>query len=479
MTTPYEEDPSSDEPFFYASLNHDDPALVEPFLIDIPSGGTLGLFETPEQQEHNEAEISASLLRAGDFVAFEVASELHPAPSYTYEVTSADWNDIGVLGGYSPRATITGKLVGDVLPKDIQGKSAIFGGSGWGGPAVVPDAITTGRSPYFYVEGLGEYQAPMVDYFEVFRPDDQGDLRPSEPNQLASEVKSEIPEHYIRLDQVDELMSRFGFKNFDFRNPSQSTQNCRCLIDGYYVSNGLLAYNDERYTAHYQAGMAQGNRLAILDRQTAVWSEFKYFGWKNHDVLQVAMADLSGHNLDLPPGSTKTTPEKVFWSGRLVEEHRVSQAGVAITTHTTSGTNGFSAINYRPDAKETVDILRVPGLGEGQELFSPDIQLHRDGSIRIPLNAPNNMLNAKYPGLLDRLRNNVGFSMSSGGPTTLNLAGKSVQLRDPEAEIASLYENLPMRQQQEAAGDQTKRAQRAGRTVVLYDKKSNDSPKNQ
>lgn len=46
MTTPYEEDPSSDEPFFYASLNHDDPALAEPFLIDIPSGGTLGLFET-------------------------------------------------------------------------------------------------------------------------------------------------------------------------------------------------------------------------------------------------------------------------------------------------------------------------------------------------------------------------------------------------------------------------------------------------
>ncbi len=399
----------------------------------LPNGEWIGIFELMERQKTTEAELNTAVLKPGDLLAGQYPKDEDTLGGFFFKVESTKWNHLGIEGNFSPSPRIMGRLQGPDLPPEVSGKEAEFSGSGWGGPMFQAGIIGTGRAPYFFLED-GQYRAPIISNFKIFRKDEKGELQPLEPNQLDAEIRKRIEKHHDRVTHVEELMKLFGFTRFDFRDSTKTSHDYRQtpIDEPLPPRNDLdLQFEDERYKAQYVAGMAMGNQLAILDKDINLWMEYKYYNFNNEDILQVAFADLSSHDLN-----------EVFNFGEIVYESRIHGTDEAITTFTTSGRYGIDAANYKPSEREAAEILDIPGIDGSIYSPTPDIQLLPDGEVNIPLVYPFNGLETEHPGLNQRIKEAVKFSVRADGSLSLTLNSKEIPLIDPDAQLNSLIAHM-------------------------------------
>ncbi len=385
------------------------------------NGEEVNIFDLVERNRRNmETEMGFGLLKAGDIITFQSSDESGPS-NFLFDVKDAKWDTLGISGSHCPAPQLIGTLRGPNLPDEVNDQEVVFTGSGFGGSIRQVDTLATGQAPYFWIPGRGEYRGPIVDFFQLFRRDQEGNLQPIEPNQLDAEKKGKTVKHQERLAKAEQLMKMFGFTQFDIREG-------RKLLDQDY-----LEYEDNRYLAQYSAEMAMGNSLVIFDKQTGQWMELKYYNFKNDDFLQIAFADLSGHKL-----------EDVFiLANYILSESSIHASREAITTYASSGRYGIEGVNYKPSDKDAAEVLGIPPWGNrNYVLFSPDIQVWPDGRIETPVNSSNFRAEDEHPGLLERVKNSISATKSDDDTVLLNLNGKNVQLKNPDIEIDKIAQHL-------------------------------------
>jgi hypothetical protein len=106
------------------------------------------------------------------------------------DLIAVQYEGEGQVGGYTFEINektvrrvndkLTGRLRGYDLPEHVQEQDATFIGGGWGGSALSPGYIATGRMLYFGLANGGEYIAPLTTGLEVFRKDENGDYQSRE-----------------------------------------------------------------------------------------------------------------------------------------------------------------------------------------------------------------------------------------------------------------------------------------------------------
>ena len=384
--------------------------------------------EIPNRREFEkitETEIGTALLRKGDLVALQY-QHAPGTRGFTFDVTATEWENLGIGGSTGPHPTLRGRLDGAGLPPEVNGIEAVFAGSGWGGAAIEENVLGTGRSPYFLVPS-GEYHAPLISDVSVFRKDEnavfqQLELRPMDEYSPTREL------HRRRLQAIDAIMDAFGFGTYDIKDTATGSPfETNNVTDVNTHPTGLLGtYDDGRYVARYSAAMALGNRLAILDKQTASWLACNYFNYNQQDVLQVAVTDLKGYDL-----------HEVFAAGNLAE-YEVYAAGVAVTTFTTSGFSGLKAVNYKPDMQTAAATLQIQPIWPGNFLPRPDFQLFADGSVHIPLTYPFSLVEHTNPGMRRRLTEASSFRTDTDGSIELTIPRYEVRQPDPDRILLEL-----------------------------------------
>ncbi len=408
----------------------------------LPDGSVVNIFDLMEQHKRNlETEMGTGSLRAGDLIAFQYPNEQGTTNEMVFDVKSSEWTDLGMSGNFAPHPTLVGRLDGPNLPSEVTDNDVTFIGSGFGGSMVSPAILATGRSPYFHVAG-GEYRAPYVDYFEIFRKDEQGNLQPLDLNQLDTEARGKTAKHDERVAKAEQLMEKFGFK-FDFREGSKST-------DDYF------GYEDERYIAEFRSGMAMGNQLVIYDKQLGQWMEMKYYNSKNDDFLQVAFANISPNQI-----------KDEFCS--MTDESGVHRSRVSITTFASSGRYGIEAINYKASDDETAKTLQIPKWIP-DNVANPNIQIWPDGQIEVPEDYPIIVVEKQNPGTIEKIKNSVRATTSTDDVTTLNLNGKNVQLKNPDVEIDRVVQHMSANKEKPTAAGMLSKA---GRAIGQFIRKGN------
>lgn len=379
-----------------------------------PNGEMVDIFDLMEQNRRNlETEMNVATLRSGDLLALRCKKGDDTTDEFTFDIKSAKWGGLGMGGGFSPSPDLVGKLDGPKLPDEVKGINAHFEGSGFGGSMMSPGLLATGRSPYFFFPGKGEFRLPYLDYFEVFRRDQAGNLQPLDPNQLDLEGKGKAIHHEARLSQADQLMKIFGFENFNIR--------------GNQITD-IQEYEDERYIAEYMAHGAMGNELAIFDKKMGQWMKFKYYAFNNEDFLQVAFADLSDINV-----------RELFTAGKIIFDLGAHWSREGIVTFNSSGRLGMEAINYRVSDEQAKKVLNIP------EWFSrtvnPDIQIWPDGRIEVPREYPMSEVEEKHPGTIEKIKNSVSAKTAVDGAVYINLNGKKINLKIPDEIVPPVIEN--------------------------------------
>lgn len=377
--------------------------------IRLPDGQIVNLFDLIERNRRNlESTMPTGSLKRGDLIAFGYSEGDGTNGGFVFEVKEAEWKTLGITGEGCPSPTLVGRLDGPDLPDEVKDKDCVFTGSGFGTSIVGQDTLATAQSPYFSFPE-GEYIAPVIDLFTTFRRDQSGNLRQLSPNQLDAETRGKTTNHDQRLAKVEQLMEIFGFHDMNFRS-------------GQTASPYLHTYQDKRYVARFEPGMGMGNQLAIMDKQTGQWMEFKYFNSRNEDFLQIAFADLSDRDLrDFFLSDTRG----------LTSESHIHRSRVAITTFTSSGRYGIEVVNYMPSGQEDVRNLGVPK--RVSHMIRPDIQIWANGRTEVQIN-----YFQPEPGLLERIKRSIQVTPSSDGAIVINLNGKNVKLKNPDVEIEKI-----------------------------------------
>jgi len=381
-------------------------------FVRLPTGEIRGVNQLLVEQAKQEAEISFATLRNGDVVVFEYGDH-EKTGTFSFEVDEARWDELGIGGSWSPKPRITGRVSSDEDQiKPVVDKDVVLMGSGWGGSMMSP-IIGTGRSIYFAIPKEGEFRTPFVNLFDVKHRDQDGKLVPYSPNQLDRRSETTIADHRKRLTQTEDLMRSFGFGDENFRDgqpPADSTHR---------------TYDDGRYIAAFYKGGAMGNALAVLDRQTGVWFEAKYFAFKGEDFLQLALADLSGKDLDT-----------VFYApDAITSESSIHASNSRITTLTTSERYGMEVLNYKLGQDETVQAFGDQAQGVPA---SPDIQIWQDGRVVVPRTVSLLWTEDENPGYVERIRSSVSSSTDANGDIELNVNGLRLKMEKPQVYLDHL-----------------------------------------
>jgi hypothetical protein len=171
---------------------HDNSEIEPGLFLPLPDGNFVNVLDLiKRERKSGEQSLIISDLETGDLVAFTYDNEGAPA-GFTFEVTDAESSsriftfepkeapdevqEFDVKAGHEP-VQVVGVLKGERLPPKVQDVSVSAGGSGWGGSMIMPKVIATGRMPYFFRKGYGEYRAPVVDGIQVLRRDDNGEFQ--------------------------------------------------------------------------------------------------------------------------------------------------------------------------------------------------------------------------------------------------------------------------------------------------------------
>src|SRR3989344_3553402 len=138
--------------------------MAEPRDNGVPGSGAYARHSSGELMEisallsrnrrEGEAEMTIAHLRTGDVLAM---SQAH-GKRLLFSIEEAQWDDLGVSGNFSPTPTLAGTLEGDDLPNEVKDRKAFFGGSGFGGSMRQVGVIATGRTPFFRIQGVGEFR---------------------------------------------------------------------------------------------------------------------------------------------------------------------------------------------------------------------------------------------------------------------------------------------------------------------------------
>lgn len=376
---------------------------VERALVRTSDGRVVTLSQQLEQDK-GEAEISSVGLRPGDQLAFLYHRDGQDR-RFTFDITSAEWVHMGVEGYLPPGPQVLGRLYGiDDLAPEVEGQEVVFGGTGWGGSMWQSRVIRTGGPIVFQLLDEREFHSPPIRTFDIFQSGLDGAYRPCSPNQMDNRSGLNIPQHNARLLKAEELMVKFGFKPLDIKDGSPRQEP----TTEYYF--------DGRFIANYEAGGARGNQLAVLDRDTGLWFEIKFFNFRGDDILQLAFADLFAQNL-----------KETFLTGRLAEESGVHISRVPITTYTTSGRYGIEVTNYKMGGTDAKQIYAVG--------YPPDIQFWPNGSVKVAQTRPFSEEEKKQPGVTERIVNSVHTQTSPDGSMNLVINGASRLLPNPDAYI--------------------------------------------
>ena len=437
-------------------LNSQAPKPKEFAFTRLPSGELIGIFELMERHRNNgEIEISTSLLKPGDLLTFQYLQE-NANGFFIFKVKECEWRNLGMQENFAPSPLLSGQLQGDQLPNDVKDKTVFFVGSGFGGSIREPNILATGRAPYFALPE-GEFRAPAIQNFKIFRKDTDGELRILDRAQVDAETKMDNARHLERLIRVEQLMNMFGFTDYDLKDSSKSSHSYeQVAINEALPQERILTYDDERYYAQYDAEMAMGNRLAILDKKTNQWMEFKYFNFKNDDFLQVAFTDLSGQDLD-----------KIFMIPEwIVFANEILGSTSSITTFNSSNRYGIEAVNYQPTDEESRENLKIPSTGS-HRLFRPNIQLWPNGEIKVGVDSGLLYTDTldKDPCLPERISTTVKLNTTPDGAISLDLNGKNIQLKNPDAEIESLIQHLTKKRATEMDAGTRKEATRIRKAI--------------
>lgn len=432
----------------------------------LPNGELIGIFEMMDRELlRGEVQMNTALLKPDDLIAIQYPKEDQTNGGFMFKVAKAEWGDLGMGGGHSPKPTLVGRLQGADLPEEVNGKEATFSGSGFGGPMRQPGVLVTGRSPYFSLDE-GQFRAPNITNFKIFRKDENNELRVIDQDQLDAEVRKESEKHRQRLAQVEELMELFGFRGYDCKNSQIASHDYRQVPMGEELEPQIptdrvpewqLVYEDDRYISQYKAEMAMDNQLAVFDKTTGKWMGFKYYNYNDEEMLQIAVVDLSGHE-DL---------SKVYDSTRLIEdrmpyESQIHATGRAITTFTSSGRYGIDAINYMPGDTEVDDILKQLNVNKLQ-IPRPNIQILPGNEIRVATYARSDWMEQNHPGLLERIKNGVTVDSSPEGTITLGLNGNTIKLDNPDGELATIAQYMRQAKTSQAGIDQPEDTSLTGR----------------
>ena len=388
-------------------------------LIRQPDGRFIGVFDIMERQKLEEASMQLSVLKPGDLIAMQIIADNKEPVGYLFDVTQQEITNLNIGYGWGPDLKVSGLLTGPNIPDQFTDKDLVFAGSNFGGSLGQHGIIGTGRHPLFHVGGEGNFMLPQLAGFEVYRDGKDG-LQPIDPNKLDADTREGLKSHEERLTGFNRLMEKFGFDHFDIRNFSESH-------DYFNEPSSPRKLCNERYFAEYRAGRATGNGLTILDKETGLWQEWKYYNFSNQDVMQVAFADLSDCVLS-----------HVFENSRIGDESAIYRAGVGVTTFTSSSMTALNVVNYRVSDAHATDQLGIPIIGSHGP-FNPSIQIFADGQVRIPIDYPLTLVDEKYPGVLGEAFKLI--RLTSTKPLTLKIGNETVIIRSTEDELQKLLES--------------------------------------
>jgi len=413
-----------------------EPHNTSPFT-KLPNGEWIQIGQVAEyMRKSGEAEITTAPLISGDIVMM-----YQPEVKFiNFQIESAEINDLGISGGSCPAPRLIGKLSGDI-PDDLNNNNqVVFAGSGFGGSMRQPGLIATGRIPYFFVPGEGEIRGNLIQNFDILRKNEEGKYKVVEPTQLDADSKKEIAVHAKRLEKITQLMQVLGFDKLDFMDGTKSwpTLNLRSINEEFTEEDWPLVYEDEQYKAQYVAGMAMGNQLAIFDKKSNMWVEFKYFNYQNDDVLQIGVADITNAETTwlIEGMEDYTFTDQIL--NYVTSESTIHASGVPIITFSTSGRYGINAVNYHLGDKQRKELEETLGaelkLSPTPMSVMPDIQIWPGNEIRIAGSFLDNFEN-DHPGSKQRIASSVEYDGSK-----LQLMNRDIILPNPDQMIDSFLE---------------------------------------
>lgn len=389
--------------------------------VRLPDGSIANAFEAMDREKlRGEQVINTSLLRPGDLIAMQYTNTEQAKAGFLFKVDEALLLHAGINVG-APEQLIGGRFHGEDLPEPVLKEHFRFTGSGWGGGFKQFGVLVSGRIPAFIsdTDRGGQFLSPVIDRYGIYRPDVAGEIRPVSLENLGAEAKKVSFTHEARLERVKTLMKRLGFDaNLEDCSGTQAT----------------IAYEDSRYLANYEGGMALGNRVVIYDKQTSRWMEFGYFNFREEDCLKVSFADLSGLDFN-----------KVFIRGYILGDSSVLHARVPITTFNTSSSFGLDVINYHPGDKELGEIGIVdynPTKYRFRGKPSPNVQLFSDGRVVLDSIGFFVPIEESHPGALQLIRDAVGTHFLPDGSLRFTFNGKSINAINPDTEIDALIRSI-------------------------------------
>ncbi len=361
--------------------------------------------------------INASLLRPNDLVALNYTTPEQKTAGYFFKVEEISLREAGINVG-APRQVLRGRFHGEDLPSELLNEKFEFGGSSdgtfiqWG--VLINGTVPQFRSP------RGQLLSPLIDKYNIYRPDVSGEMRPVPLNDLIKEAQKVSVLHEARVAKVEELLSIIGFY-VDFKDCSQA-------------DDSKLEYENPRYLAQYHSGMATGNRLALYDKDTSQWMEFGYFDFQGEGVLKAAFANLEGLDFD-----------KVFIGRYVLGESSILHADVPVITYNTSTNLGLDVINYRPGDEELGNI-GIEDYDNSKYRFkgkpSPDIQVFPDGSIVVDAHGFFVPIETTHPGALERINEAMCATTDGKGKMEVRFNGRRINGINPDEELDKLIHSF-------------------------------------